>query len=160
MMLKLWFGALALVAVLFCAAPRASAATVVTDNPALYAQGLADGMALTGMRALREAYRDLVGDESGAVPANIESSLLVYERAIGSRTAIVSRVVDDVVLSNTLRTIYIYHYFGESAWVFTRIDFHSIGEGRWAVAALSFADQWRNVAIQTTPGFRLSPPSR
>lgn len=160
MMVRHVFSALALAAAFLCVASQAKAAPVTTDNPAAHAQGLADGMALTGIRALREAYRELLGGETGTVPANVETSLLVYERAIGSRTAIVSRIVEDVTLSGTLRMIYIYHYYGENVWVYTRIDFHSMGEGRWVVAALSFADQWTNVAILTTPGFRPSPPAR
>jgi hypothetical protein len=72
----------------------------------------------------------------------------------------VSRVIDDVVLSDMVRSIYLYHYFGENNWVYTRLDFGGIGDGRWALTGVCFADRWSNIVVATTPGFRPAGPTR
>jgi hypothetical protein len=153
--------ALAAFAAMTLAPFRADAAPdVVTDNPAAYAAAMADAMVLTGMRPLREAFRELLAPNGEALPANIETTLLTYERAVGQSTAHVSRVIEDVVLADTVRSIYLYHYFGGNNWVFTRLDFSAIGEGRWALTGLTFADRWSNIVLATTPGFRPAAPGR
>ena len=143
---------LALAAVFVFAAPARAQTTVITTDPRGYAQGLMDAMTLGGMRPLREAYTDMFN--GAQLSANIETTLLVYERAIGQNSAHVARIADDVVLSDVLRVIYLYHYFGENSWVYTRLTFHAVGDGRWAMAQLSFADQWATIVVATSPGFR------
>lgn len=153
--------AIAMMAALLGAQARAqNPPAVVTDNPARYAQGFADAMALSGIRSLRETYVILYGPFGGALPTNIESTLLVYERAIGSATAQISRVIEDVTLGEATRTIYIYHYFGDNLWLFTRLDFYFLGDARWALGSLAFADQWASIVSATTPGFRAAPTRR
>lgn len=126
---------------------------IVTTDPTQYAQTFADSMALAGVRPIREAFEDLVG---GPVPQESEAGLLTYERAITQLPARVSRVVEDVTLSDTVRMVYLYHYYGDTAWIFTRLEFVAIGNGRWSLNRVAFADRWANVAVATTPGFQSS----
>lgn len=153
--------AIAMMAALLGAQARAqNPPAVVTENPAGYAQGFADTMTLSGIRSLRETYVILYGPFGGTLPTNIESTLLVYERAIGSATAQISRVIEDITLGEATRTIYIYHYFGNNLWLFTRLDFYFMGDGRWALGSLAFADQWASIVSATTPSFRATPTRR
>ena len=79
---------------------------------------------------------------------------MTYERSLTSPRAALSRVTEDVTLSDTLRSIYLYHYYGENIWVHTRIDFVRISDdGEWAVAALSFGGDWSIVAQKRPLGF-------
>lgn len=157
--MRLVFGTLIFAAMMVAALGSARAqTTAVTENPAAYAQGIADAMALSGVRPLRQLYEEMLS--SPTLPADLESGLMVYERAIGQKAAEVSRVIEDIVLSDVLRVIYLYHYFGDNSWVYTRLEFHAVGDGRWAVARVSFADQWSNVVLTTTPSFRPGPPRR
>lgn len=153
--------AVAMVMALFGARAHAqNPPAVVTENPASYTQGFADAMALQGIRSLRETYVTLYTPFGGVVPTNIESTLMVYERAIGSGTAQISRIVEDVTLGEALRIIYAYHYFGNNLWLFTRLEFYFLGDGRWALGSLAFADQWDAIASPTTPSFRAAPARR
>lgn len=157
---------LAYLAVFFAvltAPARADDPPVVTSNPTVYAQTFADSMALAGVRPIREAFEALVG---GPVPQESEAGLVTYEQAITALPARVSRVIEDVSLGGgTVRMIYLYHYFGDNTWIFTRLEFVSIGDGRWSLNRLAFADRWANVVVATTPGFQSSqipatPPAR
>jgi hypothetical protein len=83
--------------------------------------------------------------------------LLAYERGLPSQQAVVSRVTDDVSLSDTFRSIYLYHYYGDNFWVHTRLDFVRVSQdGEWALAFAGFSSEWSGVALATTPGFRSS----
>ena len=143
---------------MFAAAPRAAAEPpIVMRDPGQYAQTFADSMALAGVRPLRDAFTTLVAPN--APPPELESALRVYETAITQLPARVSRVVEDLVLGDALRTIYLYHYYNDNSWIFTRLDFVRIGEDRWALHRISFSDRWANVVLTTTPGFRPPAPT-
>jgi hypothetical protein len=140
-------------AALLASPARADDPPIVTTDPAQYAQTFADSMAIAGVRPIREAFETLLG---GPVAQESEAGLVTYERAITQLPARVSRVVEDVTLSGTVRTIYLYHYYGDNSWIFTRLEFIFIGEGRWTLNRLAFADRWANVVVATTPGFQSS----
>jgi hypothetical protein len=140
-------------ALLHLAVPAASAQPVVTNNPRAYMETLSNAMGVSGMTPLRSVYEE-VGNGAPLNPT-VEAALLVYERGLPSTQAVVSRVSEDIMLSDTLRSIYLYHYYGENYWVHTRVDFVRIsGDGMWAVAYVGFASEWNSIVINATPGFR------
>lgn len=140
--------------VFFVTSARAADPPVVTDDPALYAQTFADSMALSGVSPIRDVFEVLVGDP---LPPDVEPGLLVYERAITQLPARVSRIIEDVTLGGDgTRMIYLYHYFGDTTWIFTRLEFVFVGDGRWALSRVAFADRWASVVVATTPGFQPS----
>lgn len=131
---------------------------IVTEDPGEYAQVFADAMTLSGVAPIRQAFSTIVGGAGGSIPADAEAALIVFERANLETPATVSRVVDDLTAGGAYRVIYLYHYFGGNAWVFTRLEFARISETGWAMSRLAFADSWAGVAIAATPG--LVPTSR
>lgn len=154
------FAILAFVAAAFVLTPVAAAQTVATNvvrtaDPRLFVSDISDRMSRTGMAPLRRAYEQLFN--SNALPTDIESALLAFEREIGEHPAEVHRVVEDVVLADTLRSIYTYHYYGRQAWLFVRYDFVRVGNSDWAVSAISMSSQWGYVSRTTTPGFQSVP---
>src|SRR5262245_28848960 len=149
----------ALLGLMLMAAPSAAdEPPIVVRDPGQYAQTFADSMALAGVRPLRDAFTTLIAP--AALPPEGESSLRIYETSITQLPARVSRVIEDVVLGDALRTIYLYHYYNDNAWIFTRLDFVRIGEDQWALTRLAFSDRWANVVLTTTPGFRPPTPPR
>jgi hypothetical protein len=161
-MRRIVLGALLAFAALLGVCGRASAETppIVTDDPAEYAQVFADSMAVSGIRPVRQAFEAMLAPSGGALPADAEAALIVYERANLHTPALVSRVIDDVVLGDAFRVIYLYHYFGGNGWVFTRLDFVRIGQREWALSRLAFGDRWSTVALTPSPGFTPVEPSR
>jgi len=135
---------------------RASAQLVdpplVMRDPGAYARTFADAMALGGVRPMREAFQQLLGP-TASLPAEVDNSLRIYESPDMIKPAIVSRVLDDVVLSDAYRVAYIYNYYGGNYWLFTRLEFVRISTTEWTLTRIAFADRWANVALATTPGF-------
>lgn len=150
--MRFWF---VLLAFAMMATPaRADDPPVVTTNPALYAQTFADSMAMSGVRPIRDVFQALMG---GPLPPDVEPGLITYERAITQMPARVSRVIEDVTLAGDVtRMIYLYHYFGDNSWIFTRLEFVFLGDGRWALNRVAFADRWAAIVVATTPGFQPS----
>lgn len=151
------FGLLAFVATLLIA-PAATAQPVVVADPLRYATELSNNMAVGGFAPLRQVYVQFA--EGAALATNVEAALLSYERVITSPRAVEARIVEDVSLSDTYRAIFLYHYYGSTTWVFTRLDFVNLGGGEWRLVAATFGSQWSNVAIATTPSFRSNMGNR
>jgi hypothetical protein len=126
-------------------------APIVTDNPRTFANDLA-GRMQQGVGALRETYAVLFA--GAALAPQLDAALIVYERGAAGKSATVHAIADDVALSNVFRSIYLYHYYGENMWMFTRVDFARIADNQWAVTSLSFSSEWSQVVSTTTPGFR------
>jgi len=147
--------------ILFCLAALfalqaadAFAQPIVTRDPRAYMETLADAMGVSGMAPLRSLYVEI--NRGAPLNTNVEAALLSYERGLPSQQAAIARVAEDVMLADTLRSIYLYHYFGENYWVFTRVDFVRIADADWAVAYVAFSSEWNSITISTTPGFRPS----
>jgi hypothetical protein len=127
---------------------------VITRDPAQYAQTFADSMALAGVRPIRDAFETLAAPNE--IPAEAASGLVTYERAITRLPAQVSRVIEDVELGGAVRTIYLYHYYGESTFIFTRLEFVRVSQDEWGLTRIAFADRWAGIVLATTPGFHSS----
>jgi len=123
---------------------------VTMANPSQYAADVANLMSRRGVAPLREIYNLMFG---ATLPANIEAALIAYERAIDGNTAVIGRVVETTTLADSFRSIYMYHYFGNNAWIFTRLDFVRISETEWALSTTAFSSEWSGVVSTTTPGF-------
>lgn len=123
---------------------------IVTPNPVAYVEDVSTVMSRTGVRPLRDIYMQIY---TGSLPANVEGSLVTYERAIGDKQSILSRVVEVTSLADTFTSVYTYNYYGANAWIFTRFDFVRISDSEWALSAVAFSSEWSYVAVQTTPGF-------
>ena len=149
---------IAALAALICAATsaRAQDAAFTTTDPAVYAQAFSDAMTLSGVRPIRETFTRMLAG-GGTLTADLEAALQPYEAANLQTPARIARVIDDVMLSDVLRTVYLYHYFGGNGWIFTRLEFVRISETEWSLSRLAFSDRWAAVALSTTPGFRPSP---
>lgn len=143
--------------VCFAAPARAEEPPLTTADPGAYAQSFSDAMTLAGVRPIRDAFVAMIGQQ---LPADVEQGLRVYETAGLTLPAGVARVIDDISAGDAYRVIYLYHYFGGNAWVFTRIEFARIDERRWAVSRVAFADRWSGVVLSTTPAFAPSTPAR
>lgn len=141
------------------AAPaRAADPPIVTTNPAEYAQTYADSVALGGVEPIRDIFQTMQGGT--ALATDLEAAIMVYERANLTKPAAISRVIEDVQLSDVLRVIYTYHYFGANSWIFSRLEFVRVSDTEWALNRVAFADRWANVVLETTPSFRATTPSR
>lgn len=134
--------------------PVASAQPIVTPDPARYASELSNNMAVGGVAPLRELFGEM--QRGAALPPDVEAALLPYERAVTQRRAVIGHVIDDVMLSDVYRALYLYHYYGENFWLFTRLDFVRIGD-EWALSGAAFGSDWSKVALISTPGFRSVP---
>lgn len=144
--------ALAAVAV-WLLASTASAQPIVTPDPGRYATELSNNMSVGGIAPLRALYVDMF--DARSLPTNIEAALITYERAITNNRAVVARVVEDISLEDTYRSVYLYHYFGSTNWMFTRLDFVRIDpSGDWALSSATFGSEWSSVAMSATSGFR------
>jgi hypothetical protein len=154
-MMRVLLAILASVFVLAVARP-AAAQPIVTDDPREYMETLRDAMGVSGMGPLRSLYQQLAG--SAGINPQIEAALMVYERNMSSPRAAVARVTEDITLGDTLRTVYLYHYWGDNLWVHTRLDFVRISPTEWAVAYIGFGSEWHTIAQPMSPGFRPSPP--
>jgi len=146
------------------AAPSRAAAQLVDPpitmrDPAVYAQTFSDAMALGGVRPIREAFLQLLGP-GAQMPADVDAGLRVYENPDMIKPALMSRVVEDVVLADTFRVIYLYNYYGGNYWIFTRLEFVRISTDEWTLSRLAFADRWAHVVLQTTPSFQSPAPAR
>lgn len=131
---------------------------VITRDPGAYAQQMADMMALGGVQPLRETFMTMLAPASGHLPDDIDSSLRVYENPNLIKPAQVARIIDDEVLGDSYRVVFLYHYFDSNYWIFTRLEFVRISPTEWTLTRLSFADTWNGVALPLTPGFQ--PASR
>lgn len=123
---------------------------IVVRDPASFVATLAFQMDSQGAEPLRATFLQLFG---GSLGPQFEAQLVVYERAIGTRRAIVSRRIEDVTLSDAVRSIYHYHYYGQNLWIFTRVDFVRIDNERWAVSSLAFNSDWATIYSPSTPSF-------
>ncbi len=144
----------AVVAILLtvAATSNASAQSVVTRDPRAYTETLADAMGVSGMAPLRSLYVQIA--PGGTINATVEAALLSYERALPTTSAAIAKVEEDVTLSDTYRQIYLYHYWGQTYWVHTRLDFVRISANEWALSYLAFGSEWSALASSTTAGFR------
>lgn len=152
-----------LAALVFCAAAPSARAQVarppiVTSDPGAYARAFADQMALSGVAPLREAFSGLL--HGAPIPPESEAALHVYESPDMVKPAIVSRVLDDQVVGDGYRVVYLYHYFGGNYWLFTRLEFVRISQSEWALVQFKFASTWTGVVLATTPGFAPPQPAR
>jgi len=152
------FMAIVAFAIAAASASLASAQPIVTADPGRYAAELSNNMAVGGIAPLRALFTEMYPT---GLPTNVEAALITFERAITVRRAIEARVIEDVTLADSFRTIYLYHYYGSTYWVFTRVDFVRIGD-EWALSGASFGSDWTMVAMVTTPDFHPSgqPPRR
>jgi hypothetical protein len=150
MLRTLWFvAALALVGFAPSQA-RAEPPAIVVANPGEYARSFTERMS-GGIVALREEYQAVL--RSATVPPQVDAALTPYERIASGRRALVARVVEDMVLADSIRTIYGYYYYGDNAWLFVRMDFVRTGDSAWAVSGLTFHSEWAGVVTPSTPGF-------
>ncbi|MEZ6022694.1 MAG: hypothetical protein R3C16_04610 [Hyphomonadaceae bacterium] len=159
MSVRIVLAALAFMLALPVSAVRAEPPPIVVRDPAVFARVEMDAITLSGARAFRELFVELLGRDA-SLPADVEAGLLVYERANLHLPAAYARVVDDVAEGDALRVIYLYHYFGDTSWVFTRLEFVAIGSGEWALARFAFSDRWSGVALTMSPGARSVTPTR
>jgi hypothetical protein len=132
-------------------AALAQSPPVTTADPAQYMRDVSALMSRTGISTLRDIYVTMF--QTSALPASVEGALVTYERLVAGRQAVLGRIVEDTQLSDTFRSIYTYHYFGDNAWLFTRFDFVRISDTEWALSAAVFSSEWSNVAALATPGF-------
>lgn len=135
-------------------ATPASAQAITTRDPRAYMETLANTMGVSGMAPLRSIYGEI--NNGAALSTTVEAALLAYERGIPTTRAVIAKVEEDVMLSDTYRQIYLYHYWGQNYWLHTRIDFVRISaDGEWAMSYVAFSSEWGNLTSATTPGFRV-----
>lgn len=147
MALALWVAGLAI-------PPVANAQPVVTDDPATYAATIARQMQTEDVAPLRYIFAELSG---GQVSTNVDANLMAFERAIAHREARLAQQIEDITLSDTVRQIYYYHYYGDNTWLFTRFEFARVGEQSWALTGLTFSASWTGIVLGVTPGFQPTP---
>ncbi|HVK81256.1 MAG TPA: hypothetical protein VM915_11660 [Verrucomicrobiae bacterium] len=134
------------------ASPIASAQQIVVADPARHATELSNNMAVGGVMPLRTLYSQI--SEGAALNASVEAGLMTFERSIAAPRAAHAAVIEDMSLADTYRSIVLYHYYGSTTWIFTRLDYVRIGPTEWALSSAYFGSDWRNVALPDSPSFR------
>lgn len=136
-------------------------AIISMSDPDAYARQLADRMTSEGVEALRApltelyAYQVHVPVASAQLPPQWQAQFTTMQTVIAGRRASVSREISDVTLADTLRSIHYYHYFGDNVWIFTRLDFVRVANGRWALSYLLWGGDASVVGI--SPSVTFSP---
>jgi hypothetical protein len=147
-------------------AQQANGATAVVTmaDPAAYAQQIANRMNTDGVSALRPALTELYANSihvpvaNAQLPPQWEAQFTTLQTLIAGRHAAITQKLSDVVLADTLRSIYYYHYYGDNVWVFTRFDFVRVGNGRWAVSLVLWGGDESVVGISPSITFQPVQP--
>jgi len=122
---------------------------IVTTDPSAYVQDLDTRIAAHGMEPLREVFTSMFGE----VPPDVSRIVLTYDGYVGHQPARSWQMIDDISLSNRLRSIYTLHVFSSHQFLFTRVDFIRVDDANWAMNNVTFGSAWPQVAGPVTPGF-------